>query len=163
MAANKEADGRMNMIDSRGKCLGNQVASIPVSRHAGRAPLAHGSADLSVLLDGTNARPLRGTWLCAGSGRSCCPSPSSSSSGAGRRRDAGRGAGRLPLPASAKVIGRSLRDTRIREETGCSVIALEMPEQTVVNPDPSQPIPRGAELILIGTAEGERRFKERFA
>lgn len=66
-------------------------------------------------------------------------------------------------PASAKVIGRSLRDTRIREETGCSVIALEMPEQTVVNPDPSQPIPGGAELILIGTAEGERRFKEHFA
>ncbi|EPX55745.1 Trk system potassium uptake protein TrkA [Cystobacter fuscus DSM 2262] len=66
-------------------------------------------------------------------------------------------------PASAKVIGRSLRETRIREETGCSVIALEMPEQTVVNPDPSQPIPGGAELILIGTAEGERRFKERFA
>ncbi len=66
-------------------------------------------------------------------------------------------------PASAKVIGRSLRETRIREETGCSVIALEMPERTVVNPDPSQPIPAGVELILIGTAEGERRFKERFA
>ena len=66
-------------------------------------------------------------------------------------------------PASPKVVGHSLRETRIREETGCSVIALEMPGQTVVNPDPSQPIPEGVELILIGTAEGERRFKERFA
>ncbi|WNG54318.1 potassium channel protein [Archangium gephyra] len=65
-------------------------------------------------------------------------------------------------PASDKVLGRSLRETRIREETGCSVIALETPGGTVVNPDPARPIDAGSELILIGTAEGERRFKERF-
>ncbi|MFP2904081.1 potassium channel family protein [Pyxidicoccus sp. 3LFB2] len=66
-------------------------------------------------------------------------------------------------PASPKVVGRSLRETRIREETGCSVIALEMSGETVVNPDPSRPILQGAELILIGTVDGERRFKEHFA
>jgi Trk K+ transport system NAD-binding subunit len=66
-------------------------------------------------------------------------------------------------PDSAKVLGRSLRETRIREETGCSVIALETPSGTVVNPDPARPIDAGCELILIGTAEGERRFKERFS
>jgi Trk K+ transport system NAD-binding subunit len=66
-------------------------------------------------------------------------------------------------PASSRVAGRSLRETSIREETGCSVIALETPAGLEVNPDPGRPIPAGSELILIGTPDGERRFKERFA
>ena len=66
-------------------------------------------------------------------------------------------------PASARVVGKSLRETSIREETGCSVIALETKAGMVVNPDPGLPIPEGTELILIGTAESERKFKARFA
>ncbi len=66
-------------------------------------------------------------------------------------------------PAGKELIGRSLRDTRIREETGCSVIALETPGGgTSVNPDPKALIEEGTELILVGTADGERRFKQRF-
>ncbi len=66
-------------------------------------------------------------------------------------------------PASQKVIGRSLRETRIRKETGCSVIALQTPEGGVIpNPDPARPITAGTELILIGTADGERLFKENY-
>jgi voltage-gated potassium channel len=66
-------------------------------------------------------------------------------------------------PASAKVIGRSLRETGIRAETGCSVIALQMPGGEVIpNPDPARTIDAETELILIGTADGERLFKEKF-
>jgi len=66
-------------------------------------------------------------------------------------------------PAGKELIGRSLRETRIREETGCSVIALETTGGgTSVNPDPGTLIAEGTELILVGTAEGERRFKQRF-
>jgi voltage-gated potassium channel len=66
-------------------------------------------------------------------------------------------------PAGKELIGRSLRDTRIREETGCSVIALETTGGgTSVNPDPGALIEEGTELILVGTAAGERRFKQRF-
>jgi Trk K+ transport system NAD-binding subunit len=66
-------------------------------------------------------------------------------------------------PAGKELIGRSLRETRIREETGCSVIALETTGGgSSVNPDPGTLIQEGTELILVGTAEGERRFKQRF-
>ena len=66
-------------------------------------------------------------------------------------------------PAGKELIGRSIRDTRIREETGCSVIALETAGGgTSVNPDPGTLIAEGTELILVGTADGERRFKQRF-
>ncbi|HSP76912.1 MAG TPA: TrkA C-terminal domain-containing protein, partial [Myxococcaceae bacterium] len=66
-------------------------------------------------------------------------------------------------PASGRLVGQLLRDTRIREETGCSVIAVEIGGKLTVNPEPTQPISSDTEFILIGTAEGERRFKERFA
>lgn len=66
-------------------------------------------------------------------------------------------------PASPRVIGKTLLDTKIREETGCSVIGLERDGQITMNPDPGGTIEAGTELILIGTGEGERRFKERFA
>ncbi len=66
-------------------------------------------------------------------------------------------------PAGKVLSGQSLRDTRIREETGCSVIALETQGRTAVNPDPGTVIEEGTELILVGTPEGERRFKQRFS
>jgi Trk K+ transport system NAD-binding subunit len=66
-------------------------------------------------------------------------------------------------PAGRVLSGQSLRDTRIREETGCSVIALEKQGRTSVNPDPGTVIEEGTELILVGTPEGERRFKQRFS
>lgn len=68
---------------------------------------------------------------------------------------------RHPVPES--LLGTTLRDSRIRETTGCSVVALERDGATEVNPDPEQPLEQGTELILIGTTEGERAFAERFA
>ncbi len=64
--------------------------------------------------------------------------------------------------APDRLVGRTLADSRIRETTGCSVIAMETAKGTVINPDPSARIPGDAELILIGTTEGERLFMEKF-
>ncbi len=64
--------------------------------------------------------------------------------------------------APDRLIDRTLADSRIRETTGCSVIAIETAEGTVINPDPTARIPKNAELILIGTTEGERLFMEKF-
>lgn len=60
------------------------------------------------------------------------------------------------------LAGKNLIQSDIRPDTGCTVIALRTVEETVINPDPSQPLPVDAELILIGTTEAERRFAERF-
>lgn len=70
---------------------------------------------------------------------------------------------RCPVPGA--LVGTTLRESRIRESTGCSVVALELDGRTLVNPDPDKPLPGGvgAELILIGNTAGERRFLEKFA
>lgn len=67
---------------------------------------------------------------------------------------------RHPVPRS--LAGRRLADTGIREHTGCSVVAVAGSGEMVVNPDPGSPLPGGAELILVGTTEAERRFIEKY-
>jgi voltage-gated potassium channel len=67
---------------------------------------------------------------------------------------------RYPVPPS--LAGRPLAETGIREATGCSVVALETGGVAEINPPPETPLVAGAELILIGTPEAERRFVERF-
>jgi voltage-gated potassium channel len=70
---------------------------------------------------------------------------------------------RCPVPGA--LAGNTLRESQIRETTGCSVVAIEVDGQTIVNPDADKPLPGGdrAELILIGNTEGERRFLSRFS
>ena len=67
---------------------------------------------------------------------------------------------RHPTPPS--LVGRTLAESRIRETTGCSVIAMEHEGETAINPDPLAPIPPHSELILIGTTEAEREFISRY-
>jgi Trk K+ transport system NAD-binding subunit len=67
---------------------------------------------------------------------------------------------RLPLPAS--LVGHSLEESNIREDTGCSVVAIVRDGQTEINPPATTPLPDGVELILIGTVESEALFFQRF-
>ncbi|MCL2670107.1 MAG: NAD-binding protein, partial [Syntrophaceae bacterium] len=66
------------------------------------------------------------------------------------------------LPAPEALLGKSLRHSRIREATDCSVIAIRREGILAINPDPDERIKADAELILIGTAEGERKFINEF-
>jgi Trk K+ transport system NAD-binding subunit len=68
---------------------------------------------------------------------------------------------RYPMPTA--LAGLTLASSAIRETTGCSVVALERPEGTLINPPADMPLPADAELILIGTTEAERSFVKRFA
>jgi voltage-gated potassium channel len=68
---------------------------------------------------------------------------------------------RHPVPPA--LVGVKLLDCRIREETGCSVVAIENGEDLEINPPAERPLPAGAELILIGTTEGERKFVQAIA
>jgi Trk K+ transport system NAD-binding subunit len=67
---------------------------------------------------------------------------------------------RYPVPR--QLIGKSLAESRIREQTECSVVAMEVKGEVTVNPPPDLALPEGAELILIGTTQGEQRFVELF-
>lgn len=60
------------------------------------------------------------------------------------------------------LAGKSLAQTDVRRQTGATVVALNRNGQTEVNPDPHRPLPAGAELVLIGTADAQARFLKRF-
>ncbi|MGH7447368.1 MAG: cation:proton antiporter regulatory subunit, partial [Longimicrobiales bacterium] len=67
-------------------------------------------------------------------------------------------------PVPRDLIGRTLKEAAVREQTGCSVVAIEMDDQTIVNPPPDMPLPNSpdAEIIVIGTTESEQRFHKRY-
>ncbi len=56
------------------------------------------------------------------------------------------------------LVGKSLAESQIRVQTGCSVIAINHDGEMVSNPDPSVRFRENDEVILIGTDDAEKRF-----
>jgi Trk K+ transport system NAD-binding subunit len=63
---------------------------------------------------------------------------------------------------SSSLVGKSLIENQIRKQTGCSVIAINAYGKSNINPDPSIPLGENDEMILIGTADAEKRFLENY-
>ena len=61
------------------------------------------------------------------------------------------------------LAGKTLAESAIRQETGCSVIAIDNGEGLKVNPDPRAMLGHGARMIVIAGAESEDRFLARYA
>jgi Trk K+ transport system NAD-binding subunit len=66
------------------------------------------------------------------------------------------------LGLNPKMVHKALQDLRIRETTGCSVVAVKRKGDMIVNPDPSIVLERGDELVLIGSAEAERKYTKTY-
>jgi voltage-gated potassium channel len=66
------------------------------------------------------------------------------------------------VPVHEALAGKSLTENRIRELTGCSVASISRGGELILNPSPKMPLEEHDELILIGTAEAEKRFREKF-
>ncbi len=60
------------------------------------------------------------------------------------------------------LVGKSLVDSSIRPQTGCSVLGIKREGKQYINPQPEMIIPEESELVLIGSAEAERLFMEKF-
>lgn len=67
---------------------------------------------------------------------------------------------RLAVPTP--LVGRSLAESRIRQATGCNVVAVARGDDFEVNPDVNRPLPADADLIVIGNTESEARFFTEF-
>jgi voltage-gated potassium channel len=70
---------------------------------------------------------------------------------------------RTQLPSA--LAGRRLRESGIRERTGCHLVAWQNDDGMVVNPPPDAAIPTdpAAEVILVGTTEAEEKFMRTYA
>ena len=67
---------------------------------------------------------------------------------------------RLDTPPS--LVGSNLMKSGIRRETDCNVIAVRNRNTTQVPPDPAATLTIDDELILIGTAEAEKLFMDKY-
>ncbi|WP_454083463.1 potassium channel family protein [Georgenia sp. Marseille-Q6866] len=66
---------------------------------------------------------------------------------------------RTPTPRALR--GRSLRESDVARKTGCQVVAIAREGRFVV-PDPTEPPPLDADLLVIGDEAAEQRFVERY-
>lgn len=66
------------------------------------------------------------------------------------------------MPLNPRLEHRALMDIGIRENTGCSVVAIKRKEELITNPDPAVILEPEDELVLIGTAESEKLFAEKY-
>ena len=62
-----------------------------------------------------------------------------------------------------RLIGRNLKNSNIRQNTGCNVIAIKKDGRTFVNPDPDMELRKDALLILIGKKESEDLFLKNYS
>ena len=67
---------------------------------------------------------------------------------------------KVRMPGS--LVGKSIAESGIRRSTGCTVIALDVDGTTQVNPDPRERLPASSDMILIGSAEGESQFLQKY-
>ena len=65
---------------------------------------------------------------------------------------------RASIPPS--LAGKSLAESQIRKETGCSVIAIGREKKLNINPEPSILFGEHDEMVLIGTSDAEKRFMD---
>lgn len=66
------------------------------------------------------------------------------------------------LPVPDDLVRVKLIDSNIRESTGVNVVAIEFAGIVETDPDPVQPIPAGANLVLIGDEEAFLKFHDTF-
>ncbi|WP_205501495.1 potassium channel family protein [Rufibacter psychrotolerans] len=64
----------------------------------------------------------------------------------------------LKVQVPEQLAGRSIAQSSIRQETGCTIIAVRQGDNLIINPDPFMVLPPQAEIILIGTVEAENKF-----
>lgn len=59
----------------------------------------------------------------------------------------------IDVSATSPLIGQTLRDSNIRQQTGTSVIAIQRGDETISNPGPDVTIKDDDILVAIGTRE----------
>lgn len=66
---------------------------------------------------------------------------------------------RVSVPAG--LAGKKIMESRIREKTGCSIIAIDQ-DHNILHPGPELILNSGQHMILIGTVESESLFMKSF-
>ncbi|NNE97125.1 MAG: potassium channel protein, partial [Acidimicrobiales bacterium] len=65
---------------------------------------------------------------------------------------------RTPVPGD--LAGKTLAEAHVYRRTKCNVVAVQHNGKIHGNPDATEPLPAGGELVMIGTNDAEARFSE---
>lgn len=60
------------------------------------------------------------------------------------------------------LVGKRIAECSVRERTGCNVVAIRTAAGKRVVPGPEELLPKGAELVVIGSVEAEEQFLDVF-
>jgi Trk K+ transport system NAD-binding subunit len=63
---------------------------------------------------------------------------------------------------ASRLVGRALGDANVREETGCTVLAIERDDEVVTDVGPGTVVEPDDELVVVGTDDGIRAFERAF-
>lgn len=66
------------------------------------------------------------------------------------------------VPTPEGFYGKSLTDLEVRKKTNCSLLAIKKGESFITNPNPETAFPKGGKLILAGSPESEKLFRQEF-
>lgn len=62
----------------------------------------------------------------------------------------------------SNLVGATLAEANVRAETGVSVLAIQRGEETIANPGPDTRIEAGDTLVVLGTRDACKRFRDRY-
>lgn len=65
----------------------------------------------------------------------------------------------IELPRGSRFDGRALGETRLRTQTGVSIVAVVKPDAVIPSPTPDEVLRGGNSLVVIGTAQGIDRAR----
>ena len=60
------------------------------------------------------------------------------------------------------LVGVKLKDSKITEKTGCSIVAIKGEHETIITPSSEHEFSENGEIILIGDEAAETAFEEKF-
>jgi TrkA domain protein len=63
------------------------------------------------------------------------------------------------VESDSKLVGQTLADADVRDQTGVSVIAIQRGDQTVSNPEPAETVAAGDILVTLGTRDEQNEFE----
>lgn len=64
------------------------------------------------------------------------------------------------LPETSSLVGQTLREAKVRQQTGVSVIAIQRGERTIANPQPEFELEGGDILVTLGTRDEQQALNE---
>jgi Trk K+ transport system NAD-binding subunit len=56
------------------------------------------------------------------------------------------------------LVGKTLIESEVRKETGCTIIATQINGEMKIAPDPARPLEANEEIVLISDADSESKF-----